>query len=630
MINSHKTIGVFLCGIGGDYKQELCCSINIAAKSFGFNVLIFNFIGRIGEKYDDYGRYEDRLLDIIPFDRLDGIIFENSNIFSDDIRKKIHRRVAKCSCPVVVISQPCEDFYEVLFDNKIGITEMVEHFAKHHGFTKIGYMSGIEGHPDSVERLSAFKAAMKDNGLPEEGEGIFHGDFWYGRSKEAADFFIERGVPQAIICANDHMAVSLCTEFEKRGVRVPEDVCISGCDGTDEGKIFFPRISTIERKVSDAAYAALSIIDDLLKGKKRERTVTLPTRNNYGYSCGCCRDKLRDECVQRNGILTGSRNFRYHIYDTEAAMLEMNRVSDIGQIADTFSRYCCNFGGFEKFFLFAYCDENGNVSYENAFDSPSAQTLPAIWMDMYGTSERPRGIFPVSEFLPPETGDDTSCYYISHLHFGSHCFGYSAIKMVSDEPFNEFYNIWLLNIAVSLESLLHKNNIRQLMRELESESIHDKLTGMLNRRGFEKNAQAAFEKAKKSPAEAAAIVIDMDRLKHINDVYGHAEGDYAIRALGRIISGCCTEKETAGRTGGDEFYIFAPDYSAKKAELFQSRLMAGLDEFNRTESKPYVLSASCGVYLADISAHSSLEELLKLGDEQMYAVKRVKRSEGDR
>lgn len=629
MINSHKTIGVFISGIDWEYKKELCRSLNMAARGFGFNLLIFSFIGRIGEKYDDYGRYEDRLLDIIPFERLDGIIFENSNIFSDDIRKKIHRRIAKCSCPVVAISQPCEDFYEVLFDNKVGITEMVEHFTKHHGFTKIGYMSGIEGHPDSVERLSAFKAAMKKNGLPEEGEGIFHGDFWYGRGGEAAEFFIEKGVPQAIICANDHMAISLCSELEKRGVRVPEDVCISGCDGLEEGKIFYPRISTIERKVSDTAYAALSVIDDLLKGRKRDRTVILPTRNCYGYSCGCAKEKLRDECIRINSILSGARTFRYHIYDTEAAMLEMNRVSDIDQIADTFARYCCNFGGFEKFFLFAYCDEKGTVSYETAFDSPMVQTIPAIWMDMYGTSKRPEGIFSVSDLLPEETGGETSCYYISHLHFGNHCFGYSAIKMVSDEPFNEFYNIWLLNIAVSLESLLHKNNIRQLMRELESESIHDKLTGMLNRRGFEKNAQTAFEKARKTPCEAAAIVIDMDRLKHINDVYGHAEGDLAIKTLGRIISSCCTENETAGRTGGDEFYIFAPDYSPEKAERFRKRLNEGLREFNRTGNKPYTLGASCGIYLAPISEHASLEELLKLGDEQMYAVKRERRMEDD-
>ena len=88
MINSHKTIGVFLCKIVEEYKQNLCRYLNMASKEYGFNLVIFSFIGKIGENYDDYGAYEDRLLDIIPFDSLDGIIFENSNIFSDDIRKK--------------------------------------------------------------------------------------------------------------------------------------------------------------------------------------------------------------------------------------------------------------------------------------------------------------------------------------------------------------------------------------------------------------------------------------------------------------------------------------------------------------------------------------------------------------
>lgn len=622
MINSHKTIGVFLCGLGSDYKQEPCRLLNIAAKEYGYNLLIFNFIGRIGEKYDDYGAYEDRLLDIIPFDCLDAIIFENSNIFFDDIRKKIHRSIAKCSCPVVAISEPCKEFYEVLFDNEVGITEMVEHFAKHHGFTEIGYLSGIKGHPDAVERLSAFKAAMKNNGLPEEGAGIFHGNFWYDCARSAAEFFIEKGLPQAVICANDHMAISLCSEFEKRGVRVPEDICISGCDCIDEGKIFFPRISTIERNVSDAAFSAISLIDDLLKGKKRERKIVLPTRNIYNYSCGCSKGTLRDECIQRNDVLSNTRVFRYHIFDTEAAMLEMNRVSDIGQIADTFGRYCCNFGGFEKFFLFAYCNEKGEPSYETAFDSPTDQTVPAIWMDRYGTSERPKGICPITEFLPHETGDEPVCYYISHIHFGSHCFGYSAIKMISTDPFNEFYNIWLLNIAVSLESLLHKNNIHQLMRELESESIHDKLTGMLNRRGFEKKYQAAFDKARKQSCSVAAFVIDMDKLKKINDVYGHTEGDFAIKTLGRIISDCCTENEIAGRTGGDEFYVFAFGYSEEKAKQFEKRFYDALDAFNRSVNKPYDLYASIGIYMADISLHASPEDYLKQADERMYTMKR--------
>ena len=96
--------------------------------------------------------------------------------------------------------------------------------------------------------------------------------------------------------------------------------------------------------------------------------------------------------------------------------------------------------------------------------------------------------------------------------------------MKNDEPFSEFYNIWIANIAVALETLLHKNSIRELVEDLEIASTHDKLTGMYNRRGFEKCMNRAFdEKKEEQQTTVAAIVIDMDRLKSINDVYGHTE-----------------------------------------------------------------------------------------------------------
>ena len=195
--------------------------------------------------------------------------------------------------------------------------------------------------------------------------------------------------------------------------------------------------------------------------------------------------------------------------------------------------------------------------------------------------------------------------------------------MKNDEPFSEFYNIWIANIAVALETLLHKSSIRELVEDLEIASTHDKLTGMYNRRGFEKCMNRAFdEKKEEQQTTVAAIVIDMDRLKSINDVYGHTEGDYAINSLAHIISACCTENEIAGRTGGDEFYIFAFDYSEEKAMHYKKRFNAALDDFNKTENKPYTLNASIGIYMADISQHTLPEDFLKRADEKMYAMKR--------
>lgn len=81
----------------------------------------------------------------------------------------------------------------------------------------------------------------------------------------------------------------------------------------------------------------------------------------------------------------------------------------------------------------------------------------------------------------------------------------------------------------------------------------------------------------------------MDRLKSINDVYGHTEGDYAINSLAHIISACCTENEIAGRTGGDEFYVFAFDYSEEKAMHYKKRFNAALDDLTRPKTSPIPL-----------------------------------------
>ena len=119
-------------------------------------------------------------------------------------------------------------------------------------------------------------------------------------------------------------------------------------------------------------------------------------------------------------------------------------------------------------------------------------------------------------------------------------------------------------------------------------------------------------------------MIDMDRLKAINDDYGHAEGDYAIKALADIIQSCCTDGAIAGRTGGDEFYVLAVGYDKKQAELFSKRLEEGLAKFNSTADKEYKLNASCGYSVKKVSEISRLEDLLKLSDEKMYKAKRKK------
>ena len=627
MINGHKTIGIFLSGISGTFRRDLCCSLNRAARNHGFNVLFFNFLGTIGADHRDFGSMEHHILDIVPFDKLDGVIFDNNNVFIAKIRKKLHEKLKECKCPVISIAEPCKDFCHVRFDNANAIADFVEHFVRVHGFTRIGYMSGIEGLPDSVERLNAFRNAMRAHGLPEDGVGVFHGDFWYNKSDEAADFFFNKceQMPQAIICANDYMALSLCDSLAGMGIKVPRDVCVSGYDDIDEAVSHFPSISTATQDKN----ALSELIFDLFENKRDEivpgRMITLPTTNVYRVSCGCMPISKDTRARDKNASFHRNVNMLYNLYDTEAGMLEMAGIGDIKQMGAAFEKHSLNFGSYAKFFFFAYGDEEGKCSYEKEFDHPSDKVYPAIWIDMSGTTQHPQGMIPVSALIPPDSDDGFKCYYITHIHFGEHCFGYTAIMMNSESPFGEFYNIWTINIAVAMETLLQRNSIRSLVADLRRESTHDRLTGLLNRKGFEVSIHKGFEEAKKNGGTyVTAVMTDLDKLKSINDFYGHGEGDVAISAIGRFIAECSGEDDISGRTGGDEFYTVMFGKDEAYARDFVEKLRRKTEGFNDTMGKEYALGASCGIYSVKAEELENIEVLLRRADENMYMVKRKK------
>ena len=157
------------------------------------------------------------------------------------------------------------------------------------------------------------------------------------------------------------------------------------------------------------------------------------------------------------------------------------------------------------------------------------------------------------------------------------------------------------------------------------ETERDELTGLYNRRGFELRSDESAKCMKKG-STACAMVIDMDGLKRINDRYGHAEGDIAIKNLADIIGTVFKDKAIAGRTGGDEFYVFVPECTEDTAAIFKKQFYFLLSDINNNMDKPYELSASFGTFVHEITPAYNVEELLRIADERMYAEKQQKRA----
>lgn len=158
-------------------------------------------------------------------------------------------------------------------------------------------------------------------------------------------------------------------------------------------------------------------------------------------------------------------------------------------------------------------------------------------------------------------------------------------------------------------------------------AVKDPLTGLYNRQGFNTNAVALLEKNKNTGIYTAVMYIDMDRLKEINDNYGHDDGDYCIKAIGRILSSIVKGRGVVGRFGGDEFAaVVSLRGKDGDASFFKNQIEGAFLNFNSMQDKEYELSVSVGIEVLAPSQEISFEEALNLADEKLYEEKRIKKT----
>lgn len=152
-------------------------------------------------------------------------------------------------------------------------------------------------------------------------------------------------------------------------------------------------------------------------------------------------------------------------------------------------------------------------------------------------------------------------------------------------------------------------------------SEHDPLTGLLNRRaGYEALKDVLREgEAGKNPV--SLCFIDINGLKQVNDLLGHDLGDELILTVSGVMSRMVRKADQVIRLGGDEFMIVFGDAAAAEAEEIWSRIVEKFEEINRSEDRPYLVSASHGIVERKDRRSAEMDELIRLADEKMYREK---------
>jgi diguanylate cyclase (GGDEF)-like protein len=171
---------------------------------------------------------------------------------------------------------------------------------------------------------------------------------------------------------------------------------------------------------------------------------------------------------------------------------------------------------------------------------------------------------------------------------------------------------------------LHLAIRKKQEEKLVTISLTDELTGIYNRRGFFNLAEHQLIIAKRIDQKVFMMYLDIDKLKEINDTFGHDEGDIALIDIANILKESYRESDIIARIGGDEFVVFAIEAAEESSNIITERLHKNLDIHNANNSTIYNLSVSVGITYYDPEHPCSIGDLLNQADKLMYQQKKQK------
>lgn len=625
MLNGRKTIGIILFDITSYYQQQLVHTLSKTASKHGYNLLTFSAFTIYGsDTKNAAGEYN--ILHLIPYEQLDALIVCHDTFNSNEAVEELWKLVTeRCQAPIISIRKKVNGCYNILVEDTDAIPAFVRHFHDVHHFDRIAFMSGPYNHPDAIFRLEKYKEAMAELGLDCPEEYIFEGNFWKDCALDASKHFMSlKKRPQAIVCANDYMALSLCKELTLQGYSVPQDIAISGFDDVRDARANVPPLTTCYVSVSDMAKKAMETIDTLLNGKEAPACTFVPTKIIIRNSCGCESSTMKDLSLSRMyevEFMEQLINQNAHNTFVSISLENMTSAEDIGD----YLRLEDVPGIARDFYLCLGIHGNGAYPQVKKKAPGFAKRSHSIYslrdLNPIATSS-----FETKKLLPPEAiREEPMAVFFFPIHYLEYNFGYVAATSNGEEAQDTLFHSWLSLIGNTLENSRIRAKNQALLEKLNMLYHEDFLTKLYNRRGFEQFSEEEFSEAKKHNIKTMTLSIDMDNLKYINDVYGHSHGDLALQTIADAMRQACSGCEICARIGGDEFAVFGYDYSEDKAKQYTENFLQYLKDFNADSSLPYCVNASFGYTISDPSLSISREQYMKASDDLLYQNKRKRK-----
>ena len=616
---SRKKIAVLMASIDREYQQDFASGLASAGAKYGMNICIFNSQGHMNIDIATSEAGESMIYDLPDLSDFDGIISLPATMGNDIALKKVYEVLAPLKGkPHVSIDVPQDGAVMIGFDDRISVEEMTEHLISEHEARKIAFVSGPLDSGVAMERVEACRNVMQKHGLELPDRMIFDGQWTRVGGRIAAEKIIAMGgeLPDAVMCGNDDMALSVIECFNENGIHVPGDIAVTGFDALREAVM--RGLTTICRPIDRSARKAVEILNDWIDGDvPKEQGILLSTVPIFGDSCGCTQslehinEKLRALGTERwnmETILTRISMFSGTMAAVGNEDEAHNKIHDFVRSWDIRELYLC---------------VDPSICRDNDI-AETGSSYPQEMLLLYGIRngrEYERQLLPTFDMTPAmqEMRKNATCLVFCPLYYRDRNFGYVAMELGNGTGSALYSVLMLLN--GTLMSLYLQTNLKRSSATIERMARHDIMTGMLNRRGYMELAPIAMEEARAKGKVFALLSADMDHMKDINDKYGHQMGDEAICRMGRALQNLSELRITPVHISGDEFLAYGIVDDIEEARNMVSFVNEQLSRLNREDPWICDISASIGVFADVPKKGDTLDMFMTMADRSMYADK---------
>ena len=621
----NNRIAVFANGYSNEFIEYVLKGMQKKAQQDGIDVFVFVTYCDVMD-HELQNKCQLNIFHLPNPEDFDGAIMLTNTYNFPDEQERVCARFQRAGVPMLSLEVEVPNMSCIKTENYNGVRELAIHLIEDHSAKKILYINGVKGNVENTTRRQALVDVLEEHDMKLYGE--LYCDFSFYAAYASIKDYLNKGneLPDAIVCANDYMALGINSALTEIGIKVPDDVLLTGFDMIKDGQYTFPILSTVSRGWDNFGEKAY---DKLMYQIKHPDERFVEIYDSFFVPSESCRCPASEKAIKNR--FSKIRNLYFdnlqgNIMDIFFQRLKIpvslaTRKEDFYDKGIMTSRDIPLIGK-----NYCLCTEPeffqmGDDEYPERIRGYSEDM--DILYELRDGERRTIDHFNSRMLYPnySHTEGESHLYIFAPMNYLNFIIGYIAIK---DSP-QLLYNLDLAKFVKNMNGLLFSMR-RYIFSQRTNEELNriymtDALTGMYNRTGCEKVLYEYISSQKAKHQKSILVFADIDRMKTINDRYGHLNGDLAIKATAEAFRTFSPDDWLFGRYGGDEFIAVGSCPEPNKINQLIKEISESMSAQFKSLNLIFMLHASVGYAVIEPDDEGTIDKYIDQADKYMYQEK---------